>query len=169
MTFSKGFDFSKGYDYFYKTLKIIFLISFNHNYFNLLLFFFLHFRRLHVLCVTPIYPRDANMGPRTTSYSKITLLAVGALTHKICYSALHVIPPINFPQIAVHGWIKYLELWTTGIICCLNSRTLGKHNLLVVEKYTIYPLGENLNPLIVDCILKFKQNWIIVLLFLNIH
>ena len=32
----------------------------------------------------------------------LDLLAIGALTHKVCYIPLHDIPPIDFPQIAIH-------------------------------------------------------------------
>ena len=37
-----------------------------------------------------------------------------------------------------------------------------------VVKYTISPLGENLNSLIMHCTLKFKKDLITVFLFLNL-
>ena len=39
----------------------------------------------------------------------------------------------------------------------------------LVAKYTISPLGENLHSRIMSCTLKFKKDWIIVLIFLNFH
>ena len=39
----------------------------------------------------------------------------------------------------------------------------------LVVKYNISPLGENVQPLIIDCTLKFNQDCVTVLLFLNLH
>ena len=103
----------------------------------------------------------------------LDLLAVGVLTHKICYISFHSIPPIDSPQIVVHlggTWINIISEIMGFDKNMLSQLThIRNTQLTLVGKYTISPLGENLHSLIVDCILKFKKDWITVLIFLNLN
>ena len=103
----------------------------------------------------------------------IDLLAIGALTPKVCYISLHAISPIDFPQIAVRLSGTWMNRIPTVMGFCKNMLSQLTHirnrQSTLVEKYTISPLGEKLHSLIMDFTLKFKQDWITVLLFLNLH
>ena len=101
------------------------------------------------------------------------LLAIGELTHKICHIPLHDIPPIDFLQIAVHlsgTWMNRISAIMSLCKDILSQLTHIRNTQSTrVKKYTISPLGENNHSLIMDCSLKFKQDWITVSLFLNLH
>ena len=103
----------------------------------------------------------------------LDLLAIGALTHKVCYIPFHAIPPIEFQKIAVHLSGTWMNKISRGMdfykIMLSQLSHIDNTQSTLVAKYTISPLGENLYSLIMDCTLKFKQDWVIVLLFLNLH
>ena len=103
----------------------------------------------------------------------LDLLAIGALTHKVCDIPLHAIPPIYFPQIAVHlsgTWMnripRVMGFYENMMYQLAHIMTTQS---TLVAKYTISPLGENLHSLIIDCTILFKQDWITLFLFLNLH
>ena len=103
----------------------------------------------------------------------LDLLSIGPFTHKACYIPLHDIPQIDFPQIAVHlsGTCVNRISVAMGFRKDMLSKLAHNRNtqFTLVSKYTISPLGQNLHSLIVECILNFKQDWITILIFLNIH
>ena len=103
----------------------------------------------------------------------LDMLAIKVLTHKIRYIPLHAIPPINLSQIAVYlsgTWMNKIPR-VMGFCKNMLSQLANIRNtqFTLVANYTISPLGENLHFLIMDYTLKFKQDWITVLLFLNLH
>ena len=71
----------------------------------------------------------------------LDLLAIGALTHKVCYIPLHVIPPIDFPQIALHLSGTWMNRIPRVIGFCKNILSQLAHirntQSTLVEKYTI--------------------------------
>ena len=103
----------------------------------------------------------------------LDMLAVGALTHNVCYIPLHAIPPKDFSQIAVHLSGTWMNRIPRVMSFCKNMRPQLSHirntQSTMVAKYTISPLGENLHSLIIDCTILFKQDWITLFLFLNLH
>ena len=101
----------------------------------------------------------------------LDLLEIGALTQKICYIPLYVIPQIDFSQIAVRlsgTWMNRIS-GVMGFFKNMLSQLAHIRNTqsTLLPKYTITPLAENLHSLVMDCTLKFKQDWITVLLFLT--
>ena len=103
----------------------------------------------------------------------LDLLAIGAVTHKIYYIPLPAIPLIDFPYIMVHLSVTWMNIISKVMGFCKDMLSQLTHirntQSTLIAKDTIFPLGENLHYLIVDCTLKFKQDWIIVLLFLKFH
>ena len=103
----------------------------------------------------------------------LDLLAIGAITYIVCYIPLHAIPPIDIPQIDVHlrcTWMNRIPgvmSFYKNILPQLSH--IKNTQSTLVGKYTIFPLGENLHSLIMDCTLKFKQDWVIVFLFFNLY
>ena len=103
----------------------------------------------------------------------LDLLAIGELTVKLFYIPLHAILPIDLPQIALHLSVTWMNRIPGVMGFCKNVLSQLAHirtiQFTLVTKYTISPLGENLNFLIVGCTLKFKKVWITLFLFLNLH
>ena len=97
---------------------------------------------------------------------------IGVLTHKIFYIPLHTIPPKDFPHIAIHICGAWMNRISRVVGFCKNLLSQLTHirntQSTLVAKYTISPLGKNLHSLIVECTIKFKQDCIHVLLFLNL-
>ena len=87
----------------------------------------------------------------------LDLLAIGALTHKVCYVPLHAIQSIDFLQIAVHLSGTWMNRIPGVMSFCKNMLPQLSHirntQSTFVAKYTISALGENLHSLIVDCTL----------------
>ena len=102
----------------------------------------------------------------------LNLMAIGALTHKVCYIPLHHIPPIDFPQIALHLSVTWMNIISKVMGFCKDMLSQLTHirntQSTMVVNYTIYPFGESHPYLIIDYTLKFKQDWIIVFSFLNL-
>ena len=102
----------------------------------------------------------------------LAFLAIGAVTHKICYIALYAIPLIDFSQIAVHlsgTWVNRIS-GVMGLRKDMISQLTHIRNTqsTMVVNYTIYPFGESRPYLIIDYTLKFKQDWVTILLFLSL-
>ena len=84
----------------------------------------------------------------------LAFLAIGAVTHKICYIALYAIPLIDFSQIAVHlsgTWVNRIS-GVMGLRKDMISQLTHIRNTqsTLVAKYTISTLGENFHSVIID-------------------
>ena len=100
------------------------------------------------------------------------LLAIGALTHKVFYIPPQAIPPIDFPQIALHLSVTWMNIISKVMGFCKDMLSQLTHirntQSTMVVNYTIYPFGESHPYLIIDYTLKFKQDWVTILLFLSL-
>ena len=103
----------------------------------------------------------------------LDFLAIRELSHKIYYIPLHAIQPKDFSQIGLNlsgTWMNRMPR-VIGFFKNVLSQLahIGNTQSTLVAKYTISPLGENLHSMIMDCTLKFKQDGITLLFFLNLH